>query len=70
MAGNEGDHDPGDSVPTGVAPKYPAPLTEQDRAVKHKLAELGHKAGEEPGKGQPQGQAETTGPEDTENQEG
>ncbi|MBO1074335.1 hypothetical protein [Roseomonas marmotae] len=34
-------HDPGDSVPEGVAVQQPAPLTEEDRAVKKKLEELG-----------------------------
>ncbi|WP_458094626.1 hypothetical protein [Roseomonas sp. WA12] len=69
MAGQNSDnpgHDPGDSVPPGVAPRDPAPLTGEDRAVKRKLEELGHKAGQEPGKGQPQGRTETTGPEDRE----
>jgi len=54
-------HDPGDSVPPGVAPKYPPPLTEEDRRVKRKLEHLGDGTGPEPG--QPQGQAETEGPE-------
>jgi hypothetical protein len=39
---NEGqDIDPGDSVPDGVAPKYPPPRTEEDRRVKEKLERLG-----------------------------
>lgn len=63
---NDPGHDPGDSVPPGVAPKYPAPLTGEDLAIKRKLEELGHKAGEEPEKGQPQGRAETAGPENRE----
>ncbi|MFT8244402.1 hypothetical protein [Roseomonas sp. BN140053] len=55
-------HDPGDAVPPGVAVKYPAPLSEHDRDVKRKLEELG--AGHPPPeRGQPQGQAETIGPE-------
>lgn len=59
-----GGHDPGDSVPPGVAPKYPAPLTEEDRKVKNKLEHLGDGSGAQPAeRGQPQGQAETEGPE-------
>jgi hypothetical protein len=33
-------HDPGDSVPEGVAVQQPAPLTEEDKAVKRRLEEL------------------------------
>ncbi|MBI0537838.1 hypothetical protein D9599_19955 [Roseomonas sp. KE2513] len=61
MAHGEKDHDPGDSVPPGVAPKYPPPLTEEDQRVKRKLEQLG--GGSRPEPGQPQGQAETDGPE-------
>ncbi|WP_043830239.1 hypothetical protein [Muricoccus aerilatus] len=61
MAQREKDHDPGDSVPPGVAPKYPPPLTEEDLRVKRKLEQLGGGKRSEPG--QPQGQAETDGPE-------
>lgn len=31
------DHDPGDAVPPGVAPRTPAPLSGEDRKVKQKL---------------------------------
>ncbi len=34
------ERDPGDSVPSGVAPVEPVPLTEQDRAVLDKLRHL------------------------------
>jgi hypothetical protein len=34
------ERDPGDSVPPGVAPVEPVPLTEQDRAVLDKLRHL------------------------------
>jgi hypothetical protein len=34
------ERDPGDSVPSGVAPAEPVPLTEQDRAVLEKLEHL------------------------------
>ncbi|MCR0985245.1 hypothetical protein [Roseomonas populi] len=54
-------HDPGDSVPPGVAPVSPVPLTEEDRKVKRKLEQLG--GGKPVERGQPQGQAETDGPE-------
>jgi hypothetical protein len=61
---HDGGRDPGDSVPPGVAPKYPAPLTEEDRKVKNKLEHLGDGSGVRPvGHGQPQGQAESEGPE-------
>jgi hypothetical protein len=33
-------HDPGDSVPEGVAVQEPAPLSEHDKAVKRRLEEL------------------------------
>ncbi|MFC7737867.1 hypothetical protein ACFQX4_18990 [Roseomonas sp. GCM10028921] len=57
-------HDPGDSVPPGVAPLEPAPLSAEDKKVKRKLEELGKDSGEPPTEpGTPQGQAETTGPE-------
>lgn len=59
----EHEHDPGDSVPPGVAPKYPPPLTEEDRRVKRKLERLGEGSGEGPARGEPQGRAETEGPE-------
>jgi hypothetical protein len=59
-----GGHDPGDSVPPGVAPKYPPPLTAEDRKVKEQLEHLGNGSGEPSvERGQPQGQAETDGPE-------
>ena len=35
-----GEIDPGDSVPPGVAPLEPAPLTEEDRQVLEKLRNL------------------------------
>jgi hypothetical protein len=35
------DRDPGDAVPEGVAVQDPAPLSEQDKAVKRRLEELG-----------------------------
>lgn len=35
-----GSRDPGDAVPPGVAPQTPAPLTEEDRAVRDRLEEL------------------------------
>jgi hypothetical protein len=54
-------HDPGDSVPSGVAPVSPVPLTEEDRKVKRKLEQLGSHGEAEHGK--PQGRAETEGPE-------
>ncbi|HEY8611524.1 MAG TPA: hypothetical protein VIL69_09575 [Roseomonas sp.] len=61
---NEGGHDPGDSVPSGVAPQEPAPLSEEEREVKRKLEQLGKQpGGAEPERGRPQGRAETTGPE-------
>ena len=55
-----GGHDPGDSVPPGVAPVNPVPLTDEERKVKQKLEELG---GGKPVEHGPQGQAETDGPE-------
>lgn len=58
---HEHEHDPGDSVPPGVAPKDPPPLTEEDRRVKRKLEQLGGGAGPKPGEAQ--GRAETDGPE-------
>ena len=63
--GSGSGHDPGDAVPPGVAVKYPAPLSEKDRQIKRQLEELG--AGHPPPeRGQPQGQAETDGPEQRE----
>ncbi len=35
------EHDPGDAVPPGVAPQTPAPLSEQDKAVREKLRHVG-----------------------------
>lgn len=35
-----GNHDPGDAVPEGVAVQDPAPLSEDDKAVKRKLEAL------------------------------
>ena len=35
------EHDPGDAVPPGVAPKTPVELTEHDKAVRDKLEHLG-----------------------------
>ena len=35
------ERDPGDAVPPGVAPRTPAPLTDQDRKVQDKLEHLG-----------------------------
>lgn len=66
MSDAEG-HDPGDAVPPGVAVKYPAPLTAEDREMKRKLEELGHRPGDPPPAepGEPQGRAETWGPENT-----
>ncbi|MBP0495662.1 hypothetical protein [Roseomonas indoligenes] len=58
--GRDAGHDPGDSVPPGVAPVNPVPLTEEDLKVKRKLEELG---GGKPIERGPQGQAETDGPE-------
>jgi hypothetical protein len=64
MVQSENDsHDPGDSVPPGVAPISPVPLTEEDRKVKRKLERLGHPAGQEPDRDLPKGRAETEGPE-------
>ncbi|MBP0444815.1 hypothetical protein J8J14_08455 [Roseomonas sp. SSH11] len=54
-------HDPGDSVPPGVAPKYPPDLSEEEKQVKRKLEQLGN--GAPVTHDQPQGQAETDGPE-------
>jgi hypothetical protein len=34
------ERDPGDAVPSGVAPAEPVPLNEQDRAVLDKLRHL------------------------------
>ncbi|WP_426959153.1 hypothetical protein [Muricoccus radiodurans] len=57
-------HDPGDSVPPGVAPKYPPPLTAEDLKIKRKLEELGGRGDSDTSRpDHPQGQAETTGPE-------
>ncbi|MFH5923597.1 hypothetical protein [Roseomonas xinghualingensis] len=57
-------HDPGDSVPPGVAPEDPAPLSEEEREVKRKLEELGEGSGDPPPRrGEPQGRAEPEGPE-------
>jgi hypothetical protein len=55
------DHDPGDSVPPGVAPKYPPAPTAEDLEVKRKLEQLGNGAPVEHDR--PQGRAETEGPE-------
>ena len=38
-----GSRDPGNAVPEGVAPRYPAPLDEHDRAVRRKLEDLPEK---------------------------
>ena len=38
------EHDPGDAVPPGVAPKTPAPLSEHDKAVREKLRHLGEQS--------------------------
>ena len=54
-------HDPGDSVPPGVAPRFPPALTEEDRKVKRKLEELG--GGAPVRHDEPQGRAEPEGPE-------
>ncbi|WP_338664962.1 hypothetical protein VQH23_07255 [Pararoseomonas sp. SCSIO 73927] len=56
----DGGPDPGDAVPPGVAPVNPVPLTDEDRKVKRKLEELGDG---KPAEGEPQGRAETDGPE-------
>jgi hypothetical protein len=64
MSRNTKARDPGDAVPSGVAVQQPAPLTEQERAVKRKLEEMPSSSGgsrAEPG--QPQGRGETIGPE-------
>jgi hypothetical protein len=64
MSRNPKDRDPGDAVPSGVAVQHPAPLTEQEQAVKRKLEEMPAAAGgsQDP-PGQPQGRAEPIGPE-------
>ena len=61
----ETDRDPGDAVPPGVAVQNPVPLTRHDREVKHKLEQMGHGPGDPPATepGEPQGHAETRGPE-------
>jgi hypothetical protein len=60
----EARRDPGDAVPPGVAPDDPAPLTHEDRKVKRKLEQLGEGGSDAgPGRGEPQGRAETIGPE-------
>jgi hypothetical protein len=60
----EARRDPGDAVPPGVAPEDPAPLTQEDRKVKRKLEQLGEGGGDAgPRRGEPQGRAETIGPE-------
>jgi hypothetical protein len=64
MVPEPGERDPGDAVPSGVAVQHPAPLTAEDEAVKHRLEQLPDSAaGGRPGPGEPQGQAETEGPE-------
>lgn len=42
--------DPGDSVPEGVAVQEPAPLSEQDKAIKRRLEELGQARPKEEGR--------------------
>jgi hypothetical protein len=64
MSRNTKDRDPGDAVPSGVAVQQPAPLTEEEQAVKRKLEELPSTVGRSPDPpGQPQGRAEPIGPE-------
>ena len=38
------DHDPGDAAPPGVAPQTPAPLSEEDKAVRDKLQHIGERS--------------------------
>ncbi|MBC9208070.1 hypothetical protein IBL26_14590 [Roseomonas aerophila] len=60
MVPETGERDPGDAVPPGVAVQRPAPLTPEDKAVKQRLEQL---PGSHPRPAEPQGQAETEGPE-------